>query len=263
MANKKKESQKEMTVEERLKALYQLQIVSSEIDRIRTIRGELPEEVQNLADELEGRNQRKDRIEEQIAQNKQNIETANESIRTAKKIIEKYNQNLSESSNGREFETISKELENLDLDIRKYEKTIREYQEDNQYKAEVLEHVVGEIEEIKAVYEIKKNELNTIVAETETEEKELANKAKELAEMIDKRLLDAFKRTRKSSHNGLAVAPIERDACSGCFNVIPPQRIIDVRSHKKITVCEYCGRVLIDEEFAQEIDNELNLANKD
>lgn len=122
MANKKKESQKEMTVEERLKALYQLQIVSSEIDRIRTIRGELPEEVQNLADELEGRNQRKDRIEEQIAQNKQNIETANESIRTAKKMIEKYNQNLSESSNGREFETISKEPRKLGSGYQKVRK---------------------------------------------------------------------------------------------------------------------------------------------
>lgn len=253
MAKKKEESPKEISVEERLKALYQLQIVSSEIDRIRTMRGELPMEVEELADDLEGKNKRKERYQDQIDQNKHNIEKAKESIRTAEGMVEKYKQHLNDVRNDKEYDAISKELENLELDILKYEKAIREYQEDSQYVKEEVATLTADIKEVQEVYQVKKKELDAIIADTKAEEEKLRINAKSLEELIDPQLLAAFKRTRKSTHNGVAVAPIQRDACSGCFNLIPPQREIDVRSHKKIIACEYCGRVLIDEELATEV----------
>lgn len=257
MAKKKEENPKEISVEERLTALYQLQVVSSEIDRIRTVRGELPLEVQELADNLEGKKTRMERFEEQIARNKRNEDQANENIRTAKGMIEKYKQHLDDVRNDKEYDAISKELENLDLDVLKYEKAIREYKEDSKFVMEDIEALKVEFGEAQSVYDSKKKELDDIIADTRSEEERLRIKAKELEEVIDSRLLSAFKRTRKSIHNGLAVAPIERNACSGCFNLIPPQRVIDVRSHKKIIACEYCGRVLIDEELAAEVASNL------
>ncbi|MDD7437364.1 MAG: C4-type zinc ribbon domain-containing protein [Bacteroidales bacterium] len=257
MAKKKEENPKEISVEERLTALYQLQVVSSEIDRIRTVRGELPLEVQELADNLEGKKTRMERFEEQIARNKRNEDQANENIRTAKGMIEKYKQHLNDVRNDKEYDAISKELENLDLDVLKYEKAIREYKEDSKFVMEDIEALKVEFGEAQSVYDSKKKELDDIIADTRSEEERLRIKAKELEEVIDSRLLSAFKRTRKSTHNGLAVAPIERNACSGCFNLIPPQRVIDVRSHKKIIACEYCGRVLIDEELAAEVASNL------
>lgn len=257
MAKKKEENPKEISVEERLIALYQLQVVSSEIDRIRTVRGELPLEVQELADNLEGKKTRMERFEEQIARNKRNEDQANENIRTAKGMIEKYKQHLNDVRNDKEYDAISKELENLDLDVLKYEKAIREYKEDSKFVMEDIEALKVEFGEAQSVYDSKKKELDDIIADTRSEEERLRIKAKELEEVIDSRLLSAFKRTRKSIHNGLAVAPIERNACSGCFNLIPPQRVIDVRSHKKIIACEYCGRVLIDEELAAEVASNL------
>lgn len=255
MAKKKEESSKEISVEERLSALYQLQVVSSEIDRIRTMRGELPLEVEELADELSGKRTRIERFEEQIARNKRNEDQANENIRTAKGMIEKYKQHLNEVRNDKEYDAISKELENLDLDVLKYEKAIREFKEDSQYIEEDIETLKSESAQIQDIYDSKKKELDDIISDTKSEEEKLRISAKELEETIEERLLMAFKRTRKSTHNGMAVAPIERGACSGCFNLIPPQRVIDVRSHKKIIACEYCGRVLIDEELAAEIQN--------
>lgn len=257
MAKKKEENPKEISVEERLIALYQLQVVSSEIDRIRTVRGELPLEVQELADNLEGKKTRMERFEEQIARNKRNEDQANENIRTAKGMIEKYKQHLNDVRNDKEYDAISKELENLDLDVLKYEKAICEYKEDSKFVMEDIEALKVEFGEAQSVYDSKKKELDDIIADTRSEEERLRIKAKELEEVIDSRLLSAFKRTRKSIHNGLAVAPIERNACSGCFNLIPPQRVIDVRSHKKIIACEYCGRVLIDEELAAEVASNL------
>lgn len=259
MAKKKEDSPKEITVEERLAALYQLQVVSSEIDRIRTMRGELPLEVQELADVLEGKKTRMDRFEEHIARNKRNEDQANENIRTAKGMIEKYKQHLNEVRNDKEYDAISKELENLDLDVLKYEKAIRELKEDSKLVGEDISVLKEEASELQKTYEGKKKELDDIIEDTKTEEEKHRIKAKELEGIIDDRLLAAFKRTRKSTHNGLAVAPIERGACSGCFNLIPPQRVIDVRSHKKIIACEYCGRVLIDEELAAEVESNLKL----
>lgn len=257
MAKKKEENPKEISVEERLTALYQLQVVSSEIDRIRTMRGELPLEVQELADNLEGKKTRMERFEEQIARNKRNEDQANENIRTAKGMIEKYKQHLNDVRNDKEYDAISKELENLDLDVLKYEKAIREYKEDSKFVMEDIEALKAEYTEAQSIYDGKKKELDDIIADTKAEEERLRMRAKELEEVIEPRVLTAFKRTRKSTHNGLAVAPIERNACSGCFNLIPPQRVIDVRSHKKIIACEYCGRVLIDEELAAEVQNTL------
>lgn len=257
MAKKKEESPKEISVEERLVALYKLQVVSSEIDRIRTIRGELPLEVEELSDELEGKQTRIQRFEEQTARNKANVEQAREGIRTAQGMIEKYKQHLNDVRNDKEYDAITKELENLELDILKYEKAIREFQEDSQYLAEDIKTLEEEMAEVKSVFEAKKKRLDEIIEETKAEEEEYRIQAKELEELIEPRLLRAFKRTRKSTHNGLAVAKIHREACSGCFNLIPPQRVIDVRSHKKIIACEYCGRVLIDEELAAEVEEGL------
>ncbi|MDO5016766.1 MAG: C4-type zinc ribbon domain-containing protein [Porphyromonas sp.] len=259
MANKKEESQKEITVEERLVALYQLQIVSSEIDRIRTMRGELPLEVEELSDELAGKQTRIDRYAEQVERNKRAVELSREGIRAAQAMIEKYKQHLNDVHNDKEYDAISKELENLDLDVLKYEKSIREYQEDTRFVQEDIEQVKADIAEVQEVYNAKKAELDEIIADTKAEEEKLRIKAKELEGVIEPRLLTAFKRTRKSSHNGMAVAPIERGACAGCFNLIPPQRVIDVRAHKKIIACEYCGRVLIDQELATEVADQFEL----
>ncbi len=259
MAKKKEESPKEISIEERLVTLYQLQVVSSEIDRIRTMRGELPLEVEELADELEGKKTRTQKFEEQVARNKSNVLQAREGIHTAESMIEKYKQHLNEVRNDKEYDAISKELENLELDILKYEKAIREFQEDSEYIKEDIDALQNEIAEIQSVYDVKKKKLDEIIEETKAEEEKYRIQAKSLEESIEPRLLHAFKRTRKSTHNGLAVAPIQRGACSGCFNLIPPQRVIDVRSHKKIIACEYCGRILIDEELANEVEDNLKL----
>lgn len=252
-----KKIENELSIEDRLKALYELQVVSSEIDRIRTLRGELPLEVQELEDQLEGRNTRLQRMDGEVKKLKGYIEQSRERIRIAQGMIERLQEQLNSVRNDREYDALAKELENQSLDIQLFEKNIREDQEHIQEIKDGSEALMAEIKEIEEVYNLKSNELEEIISETRQEEERMRMAAKQLEEVIEPRVLKAFKRTRKSSHNGLAVASIERDACMGCYNKIPPQRILDVHARKKIIACEYCGRVLIDKELADEVESSL------
>lgn len=257
MANKKEETPREVTVEERLKALYKLQTVASQIDRIRTIRGELPIEVQELEDELEGRHTRYAKFEEELkrldAKNKQN----EEDIRISKQSIEKYTEQLNTVRNNREYDLLTKEVEFQNLQVEGYEKNIANNKERAELIREDMKVLAEETEGRQKDLEHKQEELDQIISETKQDEERLRLEARELEEVIDDRLLAAFHRTRKSSRNGLAVVSIDRDACMGCFNKIPPQRMLDVQAHKKIIVCEYCGRVLVDPDLAEEVRQEI------
>ncbi|MDN4754954.1 C4-type zinc ribbon domain-containing protein [Porphyromonadaceae bacterium W3.11] len=254
-----KKIENELSIEDRLKALYELQVVSSEIDRIRTLRGELPLEVQELEDQIEGRNTRLQKIDGEIKKLKGYIEQSRERIRIAQNMTQKYQEQLNSVRNDREYDALNKELENQSLDIQLFEKNIREDQERIQELKDSTEAIVAEIDELKEEYNIKSTELDEIISETRQEEEKLRMTAKELEEVIEPRVLKAFKRTRKSSHNGLAVASIDRGACMGCFNKIPPQRVLDVNARKKVIACEYCGRVLVDNELAQEVESKLDI----
>lgn len=255
---KKSDKKKEITVEDRLRALYQLQVVSSEIDRIRTIQGELPLEVQELEDELEGIHTRIGKLEDEIKTLKGYIEQSRERTRIAQKLIDKYEEQLGAVRNDREYDALSKEIENQSLDIQLFEKNVREDQERIQDLKEMIEEAEEECQEVQNTHELKSKELDEIISETRQEEEKLRAQAKKLEEVIESRELAAFKRTRKATHNGLAVASIDRDACMGCFNKIPPQRILDVHARKKLIACEYCGRILVDPDMAAEIEQSIH-----
>ena len=258
MAKKKvEEAPKEISVEEKLVALYQLQLVSSEIDRIRILRGELPVEVKELEDELEGKRTRISKYEAEKARIAEQEKENNDKIRIAKASIEKYNDQLGSIRNNREYDLLSKEIEFQNLEVEGYEKNIRLGRERNAFIDEEMGELNADIEGRQGDLDRKQSELDAIIAETRQKEEELLMEAKKLEEKIDERLLKAFKRTRKSSHNGLSVVSIDREACMGCFNKIPPQRILDVKAHKKIIACEYCGRVLVDPELAEEAEKAM------
>ena len=247
---KKKTSLDEMTVEERLKLLYQLQTLLSEIDRIRTLRGELPLEVEDLEDEVEGLRTRISRIGEDIQNIRANVNELKTKIDFANGKIATYKEQLDHVRNNREYDTLNKEIEFQELEVELCNKRIREAQTAEKNKEELVAVSKENLEERMQDLEIKKNELDEIVAETKADEERLREKAKNLELSIDPRLLAAFKRIRKSSRNGLGVVYVQRDACGGCFAKIPPQRQLDIRMRKKVIVCEYCGRILIDPELA-------------
>ena len=250
--NKVEETPKEISVEEKLVALYQLQIVSSEIDRIRILRGELPVEVKELEDELEGKHTRVSKFEAEKVRIAEQAKENESKIRIAKASIEKYNDQLNGIRNNREYDLLSKEIEFQNLEVEGFEKNIRLGKERDAFIDEELSALNADIESRGKDLEQKKGELDAIIAETRQKEEELLMKARKLEEKIDERLLKAFKRTRNNSHNGLSVVSIDREACMGCFNKIPPQRILDVKAHKKIIACEYCGRILVDPDLAEE-----------
>lgn len=259
MAKNKSEEQEELSVEDKLKALYKLQLVTSEIDRIRIIRGELPAEVQDLEDEIEGRRTRYQKSQEEIDQLNRLIGEYKESTVTANELIKKYNDQLHNISNNREYDLLVKEIEYQNLEIQGFEKDTRLAKERIARIEESMSELSQETEERQKDLEEKKTELDTIISETKEQEDKLHDEAKELETKIDDRLLRAFHRTRDSYRNGLAVVTIDRGACKGCFNKIPPQRIIDIQSRKKITACEYCGRILVDPELAEESAHEVEL----
>ncbi len=241
---------KEISVEEKLRALYDLQLVVSEIDKIKTLRGELPLEVQDLEDEITGLTTRVNNHKVEIKDAETAISVKKKEIENAKSLIEKYKAQQDNVRNNREFEALSKEVEFQGLEIELCEKKIKEFTATLKQKTEELEKATAQIEERTLDLKQKKAELNEIVSETKQEEEKLREKAKTIEEMIEPRLLSAFKRIRKNARNGLAVVYVQRDACGGCFNKIPPQRQMDIRLRKKIIVCEYCGRILIDPELA-------------
>ena len=240
----------DLTVEEKLKALFQLQTTLSGIDEKRALRGELPLEVQDLEDEIAGLATRIEKIQHEIDSFERAVNQKNGEIQEAEASLERYQQQLETVSNNREYDTLSKEIEFQQLEIELCNKKIREGQQKIQEKQHDLEHA----EELKADREKglveKRSELQDIMAETREEEEHLKEKALELEKKIEPRLLASFKRIRKGARNGLGIVYVQRDACGGCFNKIPPQRQLDIKMHKKIIPCEYCGRILIDPELA-------------
>ena len=250
MAREAKKDPSELTVEEKLKALYQLQTMLSEIDKIKTLRGELPLEVEDLEDEVAGLSTRIEKIKADIEELKSNIATKKIEIETAKTSVEKYKAQQDNVRNNREYDVLTKEIEFQSLEIELCEKRIKEYIAAEKAKSEEIEHSNQDLDERKKDLEAKKSELEEIVSETKQEEEKLREKAKVLETTIEPRLLQAFKRIRKNSRNGLGIVYVQRDACGGCFNKIPPQRQLDIRSRKKVIVCEYCGRIMIDPELA-------------
>ena len=243
---------KEISVEEKLKALFDLQLVNSEIDKIKTLRGELPLEVQDLEDEITGLTTRVANLNEDLRQIDSEITGRKGEIEGAKGLIKKYQEQQDNVKNNREYENLSKEIEFQTLDIELHEKKIREAKKLGEVKREELAKAQDLIADRQEALSQKKAELEEIVSETKQEEEKLRDKAKEIEAKIEERLLNAFKRIRKNARNGLAVVPVERDACGGCFNKIPPQRQLDIRLRKKIIVCEYCGRILVNPDFDQE-----------
>lgn len=253
MAKKTVETE-EFSVDQKLLALYNLQQIDSQVDKIKIIRGELPLEVQDLEDEIAG-------LETRIANFKSEIEELNSEIadrENAKKdseaLIKKYQEQQMNVRNNREFDSLTKEIEFQNLEIQLAEKKIKE----SKFRIENLEADIEEadarLNERNVDLEAKKGELTDIVTETEKEEQDLRKKSKENEKFIESRLLTAYKRIRENARNGLAVVQVERDACGGCFNKIPPQHQLDIKMHKKIIVCEYCGRILVDSDVAKSHD---------
>ena len=240
----------ENAVEEKLKNMYALQKVMRRIDEIRTVRGELPLEVRDLSDEVERLAVRVTKMREEAAAARLSANKNKDERIQAQATITKIEGQLEQVSNSREYDNLTKEIEFQELEIQLREKLIRE----NTARENELMAAIAQNEEEKAArindLDIKRKELDDIISENKAEEDRLREEAKQLEEIIDPRLLNAFKRIRKGSRNGLAIVALDRDSCGGCFAKIPPQRRLDVAFHKKVIVCEYCGRILIDPELA-------------
>ena len=249
--------EQEITVERKLIELYTLQQVDSKIDKIRIIRGELPLEVQDLEDEIAGMETRIAKFNEELEKFAKDIVDYKNKIKEATSLIKKYEEQQNNVRNNREYESLTKEIEYQSLDIQLCEKRINDCTKKSEMLKISLNETNARLEERKGDLELKKNELSSIVEETEKEEQELMVRSQESEQLIEERLLTAYKRIRKNARNGLAVVKIERDACGGCYNKIPPQHQLDIRMHKKIIVCEYCGRILIDQDIVDMYHNEI------
>ena len=244
----KKES--EISVEEKLSTLYQLQTTLSAIDEKRALRGELPLEVQDLEDEIAGLKTRVEHIEGDINDFQQAVAQKQGEIKEAEESVERYKKQLDEVRNNREYDTLTKEIEFQSLEIELCNKKIKEANAKVEDKKRELVRTNDLINDRQQALEEKKSELDEIMQETREEEQVLKAKAEELETKIEPRLLSSFKRIRKNARNGLGIVYVQRDACGGCFNKIPPQRQLDIKMHKKVIVCEYCGRIMIDPELA-------------
>ncbi|MDE6152084.1 MAG: hypothetical protein K2G12_08905 [Prevotella sp.] len=241
---------KEMTVEEKLKTLYQLQTTLSGIDEKRALRGELPLEVEDLEDEIAGLETRIKNLTEEVASFQQAIVTKRSDIERAKESLERYKSQINDVRNNREYDVLTKEIEFQNLEIQLCEKKIKDAQVRITERTQDCERAKAQMESRQEDLNSKRAELDEIMEETRAEEEQLREKAEDLELRIEPRLLQSFKRIRKNARNGLGVVYVQRDACGGCFNKIPPQRQLDIKMHKKIIVCEYCGRILVDPELA-------------
>ena len=242
----------EISIEERLRALFSLQLVDSEIDKIKTLRGELPLEVQDLEDEIAGLETRLGNLHEEVVNLEKSILKKNNEIADAEALIKKYEEQQKNVRNNREFDSLSKEIEYQNLEIELFTKKIKEFNVQIEDKKLVIAESDTTLAERSSDLENKKSELDEIILDTQKEEEGLYKKHEKVESLIEERLLAAYKRIRANARNGLAVVPIQRDACGGCFNQIPPQRQLDIKSRKKIIVCEYCGRILVDDEIIKE-----------
>lgn len=245
-----KKEAKEMSVEQKLQALYELQTTLTAIDEKRALRGELPLEVQDLEDEIAGLDTRIEKIDAEIKEFQSAITMKKGEVQEEQANLERYNNQLNEVRNNREYDSLSKQIDYERLEVELCNKKIKEATDQVAYRTNDLEIAKTEREERQKDLDEKKSELEDILAETREEETMLKERAKDLEVKIEPRLLSSFKRIRKSARNGLGIVYVQRDACGGCFNKIPPQRQLDIKMHKKIIVCEYCGRILVDPELA-------------
>lgn len=247
----------EISIEKKLKALYSLQQIDSQIDKIRIIRGELPLEVQDLEDEIAGLQTRITKYKDEVKVFEKQIADKTNSIKEFAVLIKKYEEQQMNVRNNREYDSLTKEIEFQNLEIQLAEKRIREFTDELEVKNQLIKDAKVALKEREGDLKIKKSELKDIVEETEKEEKSLVKKSEGFSAMIEERLVTAYQRIRKNARNGLAVVQIERDACNGCFNKIPPQHQLDIKMHKKIIVCEYCGRILVDDDIATEVKQSM------
>jgi len=239
------------SIEDKLKALYQLQLIDSEVDRIRTVRGELPLEIEDLQDSIEAYSKRKEKVTQEIdSENELKVKNTNQ-IAESNELIKKYKKQLENIKNNREFVSLTKEIEFQTLEIELSEKKIKNSEANLLHHTEKLNSLNEDLNLRKDELNKKSGELDEIVKETEKEEEALLKKSQKAKKVIDDRLLSAYEKIRGNVKNGLAVVSVKRDACGGCFNKIPPQRQLDIKLHKKIIICEHCGRILVDEEELQ------------
>ena len=236
----------ELPIEDKLKALYQLQRVHSEVDKINILRGELPLEVQDLEDEIAGLNTRITNFQDEVKQLETLVSNKKNEILNAQNLVKKYQEQQNNVRNNREYDSLSKEIEYQTLEVELFEKRIREFVVQIAEKQDAIITAKKMMEEREADLKGKQDELSEITSDTEKEEKQLLKKSAEIEAMIEPRLINAYKRIRSNARNGLAVVTVQRDACGGCYANIPPQRQLDIRSRKKVIVCEYCGRILVD-----------------
>ncbi|HXB43531.1 MAG TPA: C4-type zinc ribbon domain-containing protein [Puia sp.] len=245
---------KEFSVEEKLASLVSLQKIESKLDEYKILKGELPMEVSDLEDEITGLHSRQTRIEEEINGIQEFINQKKEIIKEAESLIKKYDKQSQNVKNSREFEAINKEMEMQQLEVKLAEKHIKDANEEIAEKVIVLERAKKNVGSKEGVLKNKKDELDKIIATTEKEEKHFSKLAGEAREKVEPRLLISYDRIRKNYRNGLAVVPVLRDACGGCFNAIPPQRQSEIKQRKKIIVCENCGRILVDDDLNNAVE---------
>lgn len=250
MAREKAKDPTELAVDVKLKNLYSLQTMLSEIDAIKTLRGELPLEVQDLEDEIEGLTTRVGKMLDQVEHLRSEMMNRKSVIEKNKQDLARFEEQINNVRNNREYDSLTKEIEYLQLDNQLNEKKIREAQEEIERLQEKTRSSNAELSERRADLDLKKSELDEIIQDTRSEEEKLRERAKNVELTIDSRLLSAFKRIRKNARNGLGIVTVQRDACGGCFNRIPPQRQLEIKMHKKVIVCEYCGRIMIDAALA-------------
>ena len=246
-----KKQKVEVPMEQKLKNLYDLQQVQTEINKIKSLRGELPLEVQDLEDELTGLSTRIANLKEEVKDTEQNIVNEKHKIAQCQEDIKKYQSQQDNVRNNREYDSLSKEIEFQNLEIELSEKHIREYNAELEHKKEAIEKSETTFSERNGDLEQKRGELDSIISETQKREDELNAKKAEIEQLVEDRYINAFNRISSNVRNGLAVVTVQRDACGGCFNKIPPQRQVDIRSRKRIIVCEYCGRILVDAGLAE------------
>ncbi len=242
----------DLTMESKLNFLYKLQLTDTQIDKIHLLRGELPLEVQDLEDEILGMKTRVDNLQQELKEIEKTISQKKIDLENSKALIEKYTSQQNNVKNNREYDSLSKEIEFQGLEVQLAEKRIKESSQLLVDKKVIFSETIKALEERALDLENKKKELDSIIAETAKEEEALLRYSEEIQSQIDARLLAAYKKVRSNARNGLAVVTVKRDACSGCFNKIPPQRQMDIASSKKIIVCEYCGRILVTAEFEGE-----------
>ncbi|MFV0291306.1 MAG: zinc ribbon domain-containing protein [Mangrovibacterium sp.] len=250
-----KKSEQTASVGEKLRALYELQVVASEIDKIKVLRGELPLEVQDLEDEVAGLETRIQNLNDEISTFETSVQNRKAAIKESEALIAKYTEQQNNVRNNREFDSLTKEIEFQGLEIQLSNKKIKEFIAESDAKKSKLEKSEKQLSERSNDLENKRKELANIISETQVEEEKLLKKSEKIEKKVEERLLVAFHRIRSNARNGLAVATVQRDACGGCFNLITPQRQMDILARKKVLVCEYCGRILVDQNIMDANDD--------